>query len=82
MSEQSKDSASIHVRHSVVRWMCTLPLWRCLLLGGAVALLASLLTMVVAFVVPRLRNVLGIVPLVPQQWALIGGIALTLLLAV
>jgi hypothetical protein len=38
--------------------------------------------MVVAFVAPRLRNVLGIVPLAPQQWALIGGIALMLLLAV
>ena len=46
------------------------------------AVLAGLLTVAVAFVVPGLRNVLGIVPLAPQQWALIAGIALTLLLAV
>jgi len=45
------------------------------------AVLAGLLTVAVAFVVPGLRNVLGIVPLAPQQWAWIAGIALTLLLA-
>ena len=46
------------------------------------AVLAGLLTMAVAFVIPGLRNLLGIVPLAPQQWALIAGIALVLLLAV
>ncbi len=46
------------------------------------AVLAGLLTVAVAFVVPPLRNVLGIVPLAPEQWGLIAGIAFTLLLAV
>ena len=46
------------------------------------AVLAGLLTVAVAFVVPGLRNVLGIVPLAPQQWGLIAGIAFALLLAV
>jgi Ca2+-transporting ATPase len=46
------------------------------------AVLAGLLTVAVAFAVPGLRNVLGIVPLAPQQWGLIAGIAFALLLAV
>jgi P-type Ca2+ transporter type 2C len=46
------------------------------------AVLAGLLTVAVAFVVRPLRSVLGIVPLLPEQWGLIAGIALALLLAV
>jgi Ca2+-transporting ATPase len=46
------------------------------------AVLAGLLTVAVAFVVPGLRTVLGIVPLSLGQWGLIAGIALTLLIAV
>ena len=46
------------------------------------AVLGGLLTVAVAFVVPALRTVLGIVPLTLEQWGLIAGIALTLLLAV
>jgi len=46
------------------------------------AVLAGLLTMAVAFVVPPLRAVLGIVSLSLEQWGLIAGIAFTLLIAV
>jgi len=46
------------------------------------AVLAGLLTVAIAFIVPALREVLGIVPLTLQQWGWIAGIAFTLLLAV
>jgi Ca2+-transporting ATPase len=46
------------------------------------AVLAGLLTVAIAFVVPPLRNALGIVPLALEQWGLIAAIALLLLLAV
>ncbi len=46
------------------------------------AVLAGLVLAVIAFVVPGLRNLLGIVPLSLGQWALIGGVALSLLAVV
>jgi Ca2+-transporting ATPase len=46
------------------------------------AVLGGLLLVAIAFAVPSLRNVLGIVPLGLEQWALIAGIALLLLVAV
>jgi Ca2+-transporting ATPase len=46
------------------------------------AVLAGLLLAVMAFVVPGLRNLLGIVPLSLGQWALIVGVALSLLAVV
>jgi Ca2+-transporting ATPase len=46
------------------------------------AVLAGLLTVAVAFVVPPLRNALGIVPLSLVQWGLIAAIAFALLIAV
>jgi Ca2+-transporting ATPase len=46
------------------------------------AVLAGLLLAVIASVVPGLRNLLGIVPLSLGQWALIGGVALSLLTVV
>ncbi len=46
------------------------------------SVLAGLLTVAIAFVVPPLRDVLGIVPLALEQWGLIIAIALALLLAV
>jgi len=46
------------------------------------AVLAGLLLVAIAFVVPGIRNLLGIVPLSLNQWVLIAGIALFLLVAV
>ncbi|HSQ16533.1 MAG TPA: cation-translocating P-type ATPase [Anaerolineales bacterium] len=46
------------------------------------AVIAGMLTAIIAFLVPGLRNLLGIVPLTLQEWALVGGVALALLVAV
>ncbi len=46
------------------------------------AVIAGLLMVVIAFAFPGIRELLGIVPLSPQQWGLIAAIALGLLLAV
>ncbi|MEN6479427.1 MAG: cation-transporting P-type ATPase [Anaerolineales bacterium] len=46
------------------------------------AVIAGLATVAVAFAVPGLRQVLGIVPLAFEQWLFIAGIAVTLLVAV
>ena len=46
------------------------------------AVLAGLLLVAVAFVVPSLRALLGIVPLSLEQWGLIAAVALSLLVAV
>jgi len=46
------------------------------------AVLAGLATVALAFVVPGLRRVLGIVPLSFEQWLLIAAIALVLLISV
>ena len=46
------------------------------------AVLSGLLLVAVAFAVPSLRGLLGIVPLSLGQWGLIAGVALGLLLAV
>jgi len=46
------------------------------------AVLAGLLLVVVAFVVPSIRNLLGIEHLSLEQWGLIGGVACSLLIAV
>jgi magnesium-transporting ATPase (P-type) len=46
------------------------------------AVLAGLLTALVAFAVPGLRNLLGIVPLTPEEWLFVIGIALALLVVV
>ena len=43
------------------------------------AVLAGLLLVGVAFAVPSIRDLLGIVPLSLEQWALIGGVAVSLL---
>ncbi|MGE5123957.1 MAG: cation-translocating P-type ATPase [Acidobacteriaceae bacterium] len=47
-----------------------------------VAVLAGLLMVVIAFAIPQLRSLLGIVPLTLTQWILIASIAFALLLAV
>jgi len=46
------------------------------------AVLAGLLLVAVAFAVPGLRHLLGIVPLSLNQWLLIAGVACALLFAV
>jgi Ca2+-transporting ATPase len=46
------------------------------------AVAAGLLTAIVAFLVPGLRDLLGLVPLTLDEWALVGGVALALLVAV
>ena len=46
------------------------------------AVVAGMLTAIIAFLVPGLRNLLGIVPLTLQEWALVGGVALALLVVV
>jgi Ca2+-transporting ATPase len=46
------------------------------------AVLAGLLLVAIAFAVPGIRNLLGIVPLSLGQWMLISGIALFMLVAV
>jgi len=46
------------------------------------AALAGFLTIGIAFAIPGLRNVLGIVPLSLQEWALVSGVGLTLLIFV
>ena len=46
------------------------------------AVLAGLLLVAVAFAVPSLRALLGIVPLSLEQWGLIAAVALSLLIAV
>ncbi len=46
------------------------------------AVLGGLLLVAIAFAVPGIRNLLGIVPLSLGQWALIAGIAMLLLVAV
>jgi len=46
------------------------------------AVIAGLLMVFIAFAFPTLRNLLGIVPLSPQQWSWIAAIAFGLLLAV
>jgi uncharacterized membrane protein len=42
-------------------------------------IMAGLATALIAFLIPGLRNVLGIVPLSLQEWGIIAGIALLLL---
>lgn len=49
------------------------------LIGAAIA---GILTIAIAFLIPGLRDLLGIVPLSLQEWALVGGIAFTLLIIV
>ncbi len=46
------------------------------------AVIAGLLMVVIAFAIPSIRNLLGIVPLSLQQWSWIAAIALGLLMAV
>lgn len=46
------------------------------------AVVAGLLTALVAFLIPGLRNLLGIVPLSLEEWLWVIGIALTLLVTV
>ncbi len=46
------------------------------------AAIAGILTIAIAFLIPGLRDLLGIVPLSLQEWALVAGIALTLLIFV
>jgi Ca2+-transporting ATPase len=46
------------------------------------AVIAGLFMVVIAFAIPSIRNLLGIVPLSLQQWSWIAAIALGLLLAV
>ncbi len=46
------------------------------------AVIAGLFMVVIAFAIPSIRNLLGIVPLSLQQWSWIAGIALGLLVAV
>jgi Ca2+-transporting ATPase len=46
------------------------------------AVIAGLFMVVIAFAIPSIRNLLGIVPLSLQQWSWIVGIALGLLVAV
>jgi len=46
------------------------------------AVIAGLLMVVIAFVIPSIRNLLGIVPLSLQQWSWIAAIAIGLLMAV
>ncbi|MBN1886789.1 MAG: cation transporting ATPase C-terminal domain-containing protein, partial [Thermoflexales bacterium] len=46
------------------------------------AVIGGLLLVVIAFAVPGIRSLLGIVPLGLEQWALIAGIAILLLGAV
>jgi Ca2+-transporting ATPase len=46
------------------------------------AVLAGLLTALVAFWIPGLRNLLGIVPLSLEEWLWVSGVALALLVAV
>jgi Ca2+-transporting ATPase len=46
------------------------------------AVLAGLLTALVAFLIPGLRNLLGIVPLSLQEWLWVIGVALALLVTV
>jgi Ca2+-transporting ATPase len=62
------------------------PLWRMAPLSQnkplVLAVLAGLALAVIAFIVPGLRNLLGIVPLSIEQWALVAGVALTLLVVV
>ena len=47
-----------------------------------VAVLAGLGMVAIAFAIPQLRNLLGIVPLTLQQWSWIAAIAVSLLMAV
>jgi Ca2+-transporting ATPase len=60
-----------------------LPLWRMNPLSAnrplVWAVVAGIATALIAFLVPGLREVLGIVPLSLAQWALVGGVALGLL---
>jgi len=44
--------------------------------------LAGLATVLIAFLIPGLRKVLGIVPLTLTQWSLVAGIAFLLLVIV
>jgi hypothetical protein len=46
------------------------------------AVLAGLLTAIIAFLVPGIRRLLGIVPLSLEQWGIVAGIAFTLLISV
>jgi len=46
------------------------------------AVVAGLLTIAMAFVIPGLRDLLGIVPLSLEMWLLVIGVALTLLMSV
>jgi magnesium-transporting ATPase (P-type) len=46
------------------------------------AVLAGLAMAVIAFLIPQLRKLLGIVPLSWQQWGIVAGIAFTLLVIV
>jgi Ca2+-transporting ATPase len=63
-----------------------LPLFRASPLSSnkplVLAVIAGLLMVVVAFAIPSLRTLLGIVPLTLQQWSWIAAIALGLLMAV
>jgi Ca2+-transporting ATPase len=46
------------------------------------AVLAGLLMAIIAFVVPGIRNLLGLVPLTWQEWGWVAGVALSLLVIV
>jgi uncharacterized membrane protein YqjE len=63
-----------------------LPLFRASPLSSnkplVLAVIAGLLMVVIAFAIPQLRTLLGIVPLSLQQWSWIAAIALGLLMAV
>lgn len=46
------------------------------------AAMAGIVTIAIAFLIPGLRNLLGIVPLSLQEWAMVIGVAFTLLIFV
>ena len=46
------------------------------------AVISGLLMVVIAFAIPQLRNLLGIVPLAPEQWGWIATIAIGMLMVV
>jgi Ca2+-transporting ATPase len=46
------------------------------------AVLGGLLLVLIAFIVPGIRHLLGIVPLHPEQWLIVAGIASILLISV
>ena len=46
------------------------------------AVLAGILTALIAFFIPGLRDLLGIVPLSLEEWGWVAGVALALLVTV